>query len=144
MVKANSKTRKERQNAELLAASKHMYYEFWMLGEALKKVCNPGDQQGLNCALESFGIHARVLTDFLFKSSGWEDDVLAIDYVNDPESWVNYINTKKGIRVYLTKRVGKEIAHLTYTRLNIGSEEKNWDCAKIHKMITELFLEFLN
>jgi len=144
VAKANPKPRKGRENTELLTASSHLYYEFWMLGESLRKLSAVRDQQDVNCALESFGIHARVLTDFLFKSSGSEDDILAIDYVDDPQSWGEYITTKKEIHDYLRKRVGKEIAHLTYTRLSIEPEGKKWDCAKIHKMITELFLGFLS
>lgn len=135
--------RTKRSDDELLSASDHLNYEFWMLGVSLQKLDVVRDQQDVNCALESFGIHARALADFLFNPSGRKDDMLAIDYLDDVDEWEDFLLQKKEIHNYLRNRVGKEIAHLSYVRLDVKPEEKRWDCAKIHKEIDEIFLEFL-
>jgi len=133
----------ERDNSILNRLSSHLYYEFWMFGEALRLLSYARGQQDTNVAIESFGIHARVLVDFLFKPSGSNTDVLALDFLDDENSWLEFIDDKKEIYEYVRLRTGKEIAHLTTNRLDITPDDKKWDCIDIHKKITELFIEFL-
>ncbi len=127
--------RQEKEVDTLNKLSGHLHYEFWMLGEALNLQLNARDQRDINVAIESFSIHARVLVDFLFMSSGRETDVLAVDYLDDRESWLQFIDDKKCTCDYVRFRTGKEIAHLTIDRLNIAPEAKKWDCVDIHKKL---------
>jgi len=132
-----------RDNITLKNLSEHLYYEFWMLGVALWFFLHPRSQQETNIAIESFGIHARVLVDFLFGQSGSQTDVLAIDFLDDEQSWSKLINSKKTLCDYIKLRTGKEITHLTTNRLNITVEQKEWDCEDVYQQIKELFVEFL-
>lgn len=133
----------ERRDLILKKLSGHLYYEFWMFGVATDALKYIRHQEDLNLAIESFGIHARALVDFLFKTNGTETDVLAVDYINDSDEWKEFIKDKKEVYDYVRKRVGKEIAHLTTNRLEVTPELKKWDCPKIHKQITDIFMEFL-
>jgi len=132
-----------RDNTTLKNLSKDLHYEFWMLGVALRFFLHPRSQQETNIAIESFGIHARVLIDFLFGQAGSQTDVLAIDFLDDEQSWSKLVDSKKTLCNYIRFRTGKEIAHLTTNRLNITAEQKEWDCENIYQQIRELFVEFL-
>jgi len=133
----------KRDNVTLENLSEHLHYEFWMLGVALCFFLHPRSQQETNIAIESFGIHARVLVDFLFGKLGSQTDVLAIDFLDDEQSWLKLVDGKKTLYDYIRLRTGKEIAHLTTNRLNITPEKKEWDCEDVYKQINELFVEFL-
>lgn len=138
--------RTKRSEDELRQASEHLYYEIWMLNitaglgferdAEVKTVIN-------NCIVESFGIHARNLRDFFFKTSGKEDDMLAVDFFDDPEEWSKYINKKRNILNEINRRVGKELVHLTYSRIGKTPEEKIWKKGEIAKDINKLFKRFL-
>jgi len=124
--------------------SKPLHYEFWMLGTAMNLLRHKRCKEDENVAIESFGIHARVLTDFLFKMVGSDTDVLAIDFLDDVESWKKYVSQHTEVYEYIQKRTGKEIAHLTTDRLNVTPDEKKWDCLKIYGQIKEVFVEFMS
>ena len=138
--------RTKRPKDELRQASEHLYYEIWMLNitaglgfkrdSEAKTVIN-------NCIVESFGIHARNLRDFFFKTSGKEDDILAVDFFDDREEWSKYINRKRNILNEINRRVGKELVHLTYSRIGKTREEKIWKKGEIVKDINKLFKQFL-
>jgi hypothetical protein len=132
-----------RDNTTLKNLSEDLHYEFWMLGVALWFFLHPRSQQETNIAIESFGIHARVLVDFLFSELGSQTDVLAIDFLDDEQSWFKLVNSKKTLYDYIRLRTGKEIAHLTANRLNVTPEEKEWDCKDVYEQVKELFAEFL-
>ncbi len=62
-----------------------------------------------NAFIESFGIHARTLGDFLANRGNHRDDVLAKHYAPD---W-----TAEDPAPSLAKSVDKQVAHLTLVRL---------------------------
>jgi len=129
---------------ELRKASEHLYYEIWMLNETVKISC-PDNPVINNCIIESFGIHARCIRDFLFNTSAGKDDVLAIDYFDNTQEWRQYINKKTAAlnKINKIRRVNKELVHLTYTRTDIKPDEKGWEKEEIVKEINALFKQFL-
>lgn len=93
-------------------AREHLSYELWMLGETAGWLVTAPPGAPLptwNAYIESFGIHARALGDFLANRGNHRDDVLAKHYAphwtaEDPASG-------------LAKIVDKQVAHLTSVRL---------------------------
>jgi len=97
-----------------------------------------------NCIIESFGIHARCLRDFLFNMKREKnDDMLAVDFLDNITDWKQHIMQNKRILENLDKRVGKELAHLTYERVGKTSQEKHWPKNKIVNDINIILREFL-
>ena len=81
----------------------------------------------MNALLESWAVHSRVLREFLFSDSGNArrdgDDVLAQDLFNDDE-WESIRRRPGAALSKVSARVGKEIAHLTYTRNSVKPEDR--------------------
>lgn len=96
-----------------------------------------------NSILESFGIHARCLYNFLFNISGKQNYVLAIDFFDNPTEWSQILTNKPSLSNKINKRVSEELVHLTYTRIDVKPEEKGWKRKEILKEINTLFKEFL-
>jgi hypothetical protein len=95
-----------------------------------------------NALLESFAIHARVLLSFLYAEDPRENDVVAEDFFTIPDEWASVRppiteNLKK-----VHRRVGKELAHLTYARTKLTDEMKDWPfaaTAKEMRMVIDKF-----
>src|SRR5204862_6642797 len=75
-----------------------------------------------NALLESFGVHNRNLIDFLWLDRPMKDtDAIARDWIEGwepPEMSERLANVKD--------RVGKEMVHLSYNRLDVPEDEKGW------------------
>jgi hypothetical protein len=127
-----------RSDRELQAfATEHLDYELGMLagltkrlqgvlehdGEAGKPDLEWLDRETRNAQVESFAIHARLLLDFFYPSEKpRDDDVLAKHFVDG--AWRPPALTPALSE--LRQRVGKGVAHLTYSRLNVTEEGKQW------------------
>jgi hypothetical protein len=80
-------------DAELLEYSReHLDYEVWMLEETAGRLLHAPlhfDRVIKNTVVESFTIHARALTAFLYPDQcrHHPTDVAADDYVTEPEGW---------------------------------------------------------
>ncbi len=96
-----------------------------------------------NAVLESFTLHARALLDFLYTEKPQADDEIAEDYFDDPLQWPNARPEETESLKMIHKRVGKEVAHLTYARLDITPEAKQWPFVQIAYEINIAFSEFL-
>jgi hypothetical protein len=131
-----------RSDQELQAfATEHLSYELGMLAGLTKRLLGvlehdreagkPDlewlDRETRNAQVESFAIHARLLLDFFYPSNPRDDDVLAKHFVDG--SWKPPALTPALSE--LRQRVGKGVAHLTYSRLNVTEEEKQWLFAAI-------------
>ena len=138
--------RTKRTDEELQEASNHLQYEFSMLMSVAQAFASGIAAQDwlVNALLESFAIHFRALLDFFYPPANVKnDDVLAGDYFDDSEAW-------KKIRPQLSEalsgaktRAHKEIAHLTYARLDVTPEKKGWafiELANEMKNVMEIFL----
>lgn len=95
--------------------------------------------------VESFAIHVRCLRDFLWRDDRAKpDDALASDFCRSgiwteargplPEA----LREIEGER----NRIGREIVHLTYHRLDIGAESKQWHMGEILEVIADGLARF--
>ena len=128
----------------LLGASVHLLYEIDMLlGTQKLLASDPTNLVIKNALLESFGIHLRSLDDFFYKDAILKD-VTAKDYVRN---WKDKRPMKSPTFDDAANRVDKEIAHLTYHRLDVKGVKKDWhftDLTKELMDICECFLKFVN
>ncbi|HHT9133569.1 MAG TPA: hypothetical protein ACFYD2_01580 [Candidatus Avalokitesvara rifleensis] len=142
-----AKKRTQRSDKELVNVSEHLLYEIAMLlGTALDLV-NPASNKwtvsNANALIESFTIHARILLDFLYSNNPQPDDVIAEDFFDDASVWLEQRQAKTRLLTTIHKRVGKEVAHLTYARLAVTPEDKKWHFPAITKEIDEVLRTFL-
>jgi hypothetical protein len=93
-----------------------------------------------NACLEAFTVHVRAVMDFLYAHAPYPDDVIAEDFV---PSWpANRPKCTEALAI-AKARAGKEIAHLTYARLNVSREAKAWPFLEIAADVSTAFTEFL-
>jgi hypothetical protein len=137
-----------RSDAELMQwAHEHLVYEAAMLSHAVEKFANKRlSDQDHNAFMESFAIHLRCLRDFLWgkRRPHNPEDAFASDFC-DPGVWETRrpplpaaLKAIEGKR----QRIGREIVHLTYHRLDIEAEAKDWDLTELMRAIAEGLDEF--
>lgn len=133
-------------------AKEHLWYDIWMLF-ALADYLENGvvdvalsgrTDKGLparNAVIEAFAIHARALSDFFFwpDAQPRENDALAADFV---PGWTKPERTPALTRPAVTKRVGFEIAHLSYGRLTVAQNTKDWSYSKIANEMAVIVQDF--
>lgn len=108
-------------------AEEHLVYEARMLFAAATELTNGGHPKHItNALLESFAIHLRALIDFLWERDVKPDDALAKDFFETPNQWQEMRPVIPAVFSSVRKRVGKEIAHITYARLHVEPEAKPW------------------
>jgi len=137
--------RKMRSLGEIRKASNHLHYEIAMLSsvaEAIALQKFQGTNIG-NALLESFLIHARLLKDFLYSNNPHEGDVIAEDFFERNEKWISIWPELSSLLNRLKGRVGKEVAHLTYDRINVTPDEILWPVIQIKKEIIQVINMFL-
>jgi hypothetical protein len=122
-------------------AEEHLLYEAGMLHEVTGKLMNRYHKDDLvveNALLESLGVHARNLIDFLWLGAPMKvTDAIASDYVND---WKAPAMSERLSSV--KNRVGKEMVHLSYNRLDVPEDEKGWQVLGIGPEIIGAFGKF--
>jgi len=135
-----TKARPPREAKILQRASEHVYYELWMLEHVagILTLDAVGEGAILNALIESFTIHARSLLQFFHPRSPRPDDVLAQDFFPTGPTWEDIRGALPKSLTKLEDRVGKEIAHLTYARLNVAPEDKLWQFNEVRKDIRPL------
>jgi hypothetical protein len=143
------KQRRRRTKDELQGASNHLRYEIDMLLGTARGLATGISGRSIihNALLESFTVHTRAVLGFLYAYDPQDDDVIAEDFFADTETWVNNRPEKTELLAQVHKRVGKEIAHLTYVRQQMSEEEKKWaftDIAGQLEKILELFLSLVS
>ena len=130
-----------RSEDELIKALDHLNYEYSMLlnvSEALRSnlALNPLLR---NVLLESFAIHFRALVDFLYRpDNARPDDMVAEDFLGDENRWSEVRPTISPVLRSSRDRAHKEIAHLTYARLEVTESEKGWPFSEITTEIQRL------
>ena len=128
-------------------AHEHLVYEAGMLVHAAHRVAERRlSDQDRNAFIESFTTHVRCLREFLWldRQAKYPDDARASDFCASgvwererpqlPEA-IAEIEGKRN-------RVGREIVHLTYHRLHIDAEEKDWDVSGLLREIAEALARF--
>lgn len=112
-----------------------------MLHEVTGKLMNrhhEDDPVVQNALLESFGIHNRNLIDFLWLDRPMKDtDAIARDWV---EGWEAPEMSERLGKV--KDRVGKEMVHLSYNRLDVSDDEKGWTVLGIGPEVIGAFAKF--
>jgi hypothetical protein len=123
-------------------AEEHLLYEAGMLYDVTVKLLNrhhKDDPILENALLESFGIHSRNLIDFLWLDKPMKPtDTIASDYF---ENWKAPEMSERLSKV--KGRVGKEMVHLSYNRLDVSEDEKGWQIVGIGPEITAAFGAFV-
>lgn len=133
-----------REDDVLKKASAHLHYEVWMLASTANALASGIAVQGWlpNALLESFVIHLRALSDFLYAEAKKPDDVLASDFFG-PEEWSKLRPVESELLKKARLRAHKEIVHLTYERLNVTPETKPWMFIEIANEIHSVLGVFL-
>jgi hypothetical protein len=137
--------RKQRTPEVLRSASDHLHYEFTRFNSLADVVMSGVLGQGPlhDAALESFTLHARLLVHFLYSKDPQPDDVIAEDYFGELSQWLEKRPGKTGTLEMIHKRVAKEVAHLTYARLEVAPGDKPWPVDQIAVDINMAFKVFL-
>jgi len=146
-----AKKRKQRSDEELVAVSEHLLYEIQMLFGTAQALSTVGPSNGKdsriwatrNALLESFTIHARILLYFLYSAKPRPSDVIAEDFFDNGSTWLQKRPAKSQLLTTIHSRVGKEVAHLTYVRLDVTSEDKQWEFVNIANEIGGVLEKFL-
>src|SRR5271157_886788 len=122
-----------RAQDELRQASNHLFYEIWMFQTLAQGVTIgiAGEGPINNALLESFTIHVRALIGFFYSESPRNDHIVAEDFFQNPNDWMNKRPLKTELLEIAKKRADREVAHLTYARIDITPEEKQWEFLKI-------------
>ena len=134
-----------RSEEKLGEAFKHIDYEIDMLDSTFRLLTVGEETLGykLNCiVLESFLIHVRSLTEFLYNESSQKpDDVLALHYFKLKEDWSSKFGEKPEILNEAQQRAHKLLAHISYKRddLNTG-----WNYLEMYKTLKEKIDLFQN
>ncbi len=95
-----------------------------------------------NALLEAFTVHARVLLSVFYPAKPRSDDVLASDYFDDPGEWERERPPLSSILQMINGRVGREVAHLTYARLPVTPEQKQWPFIEIARDMARVVIKF--
>jgi hypothetical protein len=100
----------------------------------------------MRCAfLESFAIHARILLDVFFRPTSRDPtDVLAVDFFTDATAWsANHQSSDIPHALQAAqKRANKEIAHLTYDRIEKEPDAWGWDVTLMRHAMSVVVAEF--
>jgi len=134
-----------RKVEELQESSNHLFYEVWMLTSLANGIASgiPGQGPIANALLESFIIHIRAVIDFLYADRPQANDVIAEDFFNTPEQWTKIRPMLSSLLSQAKRRAGKEVAHLTYARLDVTPATKPWPFVQIADEITSVVNIFL-
>jgi hypothetical protein len=97
-----------------------------------------------NALVESFTVHARVLLNVFYPAKPWPDDVLAKDFLDDPGTWEHSRPPLSPLLADVERRVGKEVAHLTYARLAVTPEQKQWRYHELARDMRVVVVTFIN
>jgi hypothetical protein len=74
-----------------------------------------------NAVIEAFLLHVRVLDDFFRERGSRDSDVLALDFVGDPEDWKLALESCPSPPISARERINRGIAHLSWHRVHEGA-----------------------
>lgn len=126
-------------------AEEHLSYEVNMLINSAHLLSQPNNQQFVvNAFLESFTIHLRALIDFIWEPSNTrKDDAIASDFFKSKDQWEK-IRPEFPKELEPTRsRIGKEIAHLTYSRMNVTPDIKGWNIEEMTQTLLHVLKVFI-
>jgi len=127
-------------------ASGDVKYEIDMFHWTADLISKPSFSQPIrNALIESFAIHVRNLFIFFYGNNKLRrnDDIVAEDYSINKKEFRTH-RTKKANLNYLTKRVAKQVAHLTYHRAVYNKKTKPWKITDILTKMNKTIDAFIN
>jgi len=103
------------------------------------------DQLIENAFIESCGVHARALVKFMYSKWSMEDDAIAEDFFDTPETWAK---SRPALDQNLSQQkfvqfTNKQVAHIVYSDL----DKHNWNFSAIADGLQptlEKFIEMIN
>lgn len=97
--------------------------------------------------LENFLLHFRVLYEFFYKRRNYRDDIRAKDFITDELKFKTFEENRtpgQDFEKYSIK-VDKQLAHLTYKRIEyIKKEEHFWETGEIYKKMEKTINAFIS
>lgn len=138
--------RRRRRADELNRVCKHLRYEIQMLYAAAQGLTSQvlAGSMAHNALVESFAVHTRNLIDFFWRDSKDSDDVVAGDFFTEPEHWITNRPQISSLLQQAKKQAHKQVAHLTYTRIDIDLQDKQWHFIEIATELDGVFKLFLS
>jgi hypothetical protein len=135
----------KRSPDELVAASAHLHYEVSMFDTTARVLMAGvfGEGPDRNAFLESFTIHTRALLQVFHPSGSDQSDVLAEHFFADRMTWLRLRGGVPKVLADVERRVGNEIAHLSYDRLRVGPDAKDWNVHDIWMAVMGLVQIFI-
>jgi hypothetical protein len=142
----------QRTAEELRNFSEHLLYELQMLFRLADRLrAHTDDAEQLSwevemACIESFAIHMRALEQFVWgdrKDERFPDDAFAADYFPAGEWAELRKRVQRSAIDGLTARTGHEVAHLSYKRSAISSDERTWPFDVVAGVIGRAFRLFL-
>ena len=133
---------------ELVKASWHLHYEFTMM-DATARVLASG-MFGKKCLaeyvfLESFLVHTRCLIDFFFPKSLPRETDFQVKHFIDEIEWNEVRDNRSSVLDENVKdRIDKRLAHLTTGRLEVPSEEEEWQTMAIKDALLLVMVSFVS
>ena len=117
-------------------SEEHLMYELNILQWLVEEIPKTSKSFQLSAYLESFTVHLRGLTDFLYtpQANARPDDLVAGDFFDAAKPW-NPGAVPQKLEDART-RMNKEVGHITYKRKAGMAPDKPWP-------VTELFKEIL-
>lgn len=117
-------------------------YHVWM---NRKNNLNP---LGINCLIESFVLHARVLIFFFYRNKEkYPDDIIAQDFLSENIKWAEIRPEMSDFLKETKFKADKQLAHLCLGRIQLSREyNHDWDFQKVYQElngIIELFYKTL-
>jgi hypothetical protein len=139
--------RKKRTADELRRISEDLHYEVQMLLGSAQALASETTGEGTlrNALVESFAIHCRNMLDFLWpdKPKRKGDCVIAADFFPSPSDWEKLRPEISQLLLDSRVRAAKEIAQLTYARLAVDPDQKDWDVRQIANELTRVVEKFI-
>lgn len=125
-------------------AYEHISYEIEMLNFSAEKLTRGNLSRSENNAfLEDFLLHARCIIDFLYVDGpSRSDDIIAKDFFINAKVYLNQRSPISESLKKLRRRAGKELVHLTYSRLGVTPEIKQWQVTSLWKEINNALSVF--
>jgi hypothetical protein len=121
---------------DLVQASEHLKYEYAMLQATAEEISKHDYEQMLrNAILESWVQHVRNLIDFFYTPKR-QDDMVIGDFLGGIDLPDGFPPITSDLDKAKT-RANKEMSHLTYTRVGVKPEEKNWPVGQITNQLSE-------
>lgn len=98
-----------------------------------------------SCFLEVFTLHFRNLYDFLYDRKPKPDSVISSEFFPDPMIWRNKRRQIKSMKSLdgARKRTNTEVSHLSWDRLDVTEEKKDWRFEEIFNSLNQILIEFI-